>query len=78
MTRYYKILGALRHYVGLHFANPKLSKCILVSLLLVVATAGPIARAQQHLSKSHSSGMNIRVVLGELGMKPFLHWPVSH
>lgn len=68
MVRLYAIARALCHYLRLHFANPKLSKCMLVSMLLVIATAGPIARAQQNLSQArpHSCRANMCIVLSEL------------
>jgi len=51
MARYYEIARALCHYVRLHLINPQMSKCIVVSVLLVIAAAGPIARAQSVLMK---------------------------
>ena len=62
MARLYEITCALCHYLRLHFSNPKLSKCMLVSMLLVIATLGPIARAQQSLAKSHSMRSDISIV----------------
>ena len=63
MARYYEIARALRHHLRLHFANPSLSKCMLVSILLVIATAGPLSRAQQGLSRRQSATDNIAVVI---------------
>lgn len=73
MARLYAIICALRRYLWLHCANPKLSKCMVLSILLVIATAGPIARAQQDYARSYSHGMSIRIVLRELGFRAISH-----
>lgn len=68
MSRLHRIICAFRHYLRLHFANPKLSKCMLVSLLLIITTAGPIARAQHDLwkNKTLSTQAGLSIGLKEL------------
>jgi hypothetical protein len=54
MPRLYQISVALYRVVRLRFKDPRVSRCMLASLLIAVVTAGPMARVQSSVLQTQS------------------------